>query len=64
MNHDFVIQLNYENNITTILIDKQIVMAISGNKKPLQMVEKRNTHPTIENLLLLIAYAEIFQQPG
>lgn len=64
MNHDFVIQLNYENNITTILIDKQMVMAISGNKKPLQMVEKRNTLPTIENLLLLIAYAEIFQQPG
>ena len=64
MNHDFVIQLNYENNITTILIDKQMIMAISGNKKPLQMVEKRNTLPTIENLLLLIAYAEIFQQPG
>ena len=49
MNHDFVIQLNYENNITTILIDKQMVMAISGNKKPLQMVEKRNNLPTIEN---------------
>jgi hypothetical protein len=64
MNHDFVIQLNYENNITSILIDKQMVMAISGNKKPLQMVEKRNNLPTIENLLLLIAYAEIFQQPG
>ena len=64
MNHDFVIQLNYENNITTILIDKQMVMAISGNKKPIQMVEKRNNLPTIENLLLLIAYAEIFQQPG
>ena len=64
MNHDFVIQLNYENNITTILIDKQMIMAISGNKKPLQMVEKRNNLPTIENLLLLIAYAEIFQQPG
>ena len=64
MNHDFVIQLNYENNITTILIDKQMIMAISGNKKPLQMVEKRDTLPTIENLLLLIAYAEIFQQPG
>mgnify|MGYP006192917627 FL=1 len=64
MNHDFAVQLNYENNITTILIDKQMVMAISGNKKPLQMVEKRNNLPTIENLLLLIAYAEIFQQPG
>ena len=64
MNHDFVIQLNYENNITTILIDKQMVMAISGNKKPIQMVEKRNTLPALENLLLLIAYAEIFQQPG
>ena len=64
MNHDFVIQLNYENNITTVLIDKKIVMAISGNKKPIQMVEKRTTLPALENLLLLIAYAEIFQQPG
>ena len=64
MNHDFVIQLNYENNITTVLIDKKIVMAISGNKKPIQMVEKRTALPALENLLLLIAYAEIFQQPG
>jgi hypothetical protein len=64
MNHDFSIQLNYENNITTLLIDKQIVMVISGNKKPIQMVEKRTTLLALENLLLLIAYAEIFQQPG
>ena len=64
MNHDFVIQLNYENNITTLLIDKQIVMVISGNKIPIQMVEKRASLPALENLLLLIAYAEIFQQPG
>lgn len=64
MNHDFVIQLNYENNMTTLLIDKQIVMVISGNKKPVQMVEKRTKLPALENLLLLIAYAEIFQQPG
>ena len=64
MQHEFVIQLNYENNITTVLIDKKIVMAISGNKKPIQMVEKRTTLPALENLLLLIAYAEIFQQPG
>jgi len=64
MNHDFVIQLNFENNITTVLIDKQMVMAISGNKKPIQMVEKRTTLTALENLLLLIAYAEIFQQPG
>jgi hypothetical protein len=64
MNHDFVIQLNYENNITTVLIDKQMVMVISGNKKPIQMVEKRTTLTGLENLLLLIAYAEIFQQPG
>jgi hypothetical protein len=64
MHHDFVIQLNYENNITTILINKQIVMVISGNKKPIQMVEKRADLPTLENLLLLMAYAEIFQQPG
>jgi hypothetical protein len=41
-----------------------MVMAISGNKKPIQMVEKRTALPALENLLLLIAYAEIFQQPG
>jgi hypothetical protein len=64
MNHDFLIQLNYENNITTLIIDKQIVMVISGNKKPVQMVAKRTTLVALENLLLLIAYAEIFQQPG
>ena len=64
MQHEFIIQLNYENNITTVLIDKKIVMAISGNKKPIQMVEKRTALPALENLLLLIAYAEIFQQPG
>lgn len=64
MQHEFVIQLNYENNITTLLIDKKIVMAIIGNKKPIQMVEKRTALPALENLLLLIAYAEIFQQPG
>jgi hypothetical protein len=64
MNHDFVIQLNYENNITTLLIDKKTVMVISGNKKPIQMVEKRIALPALENLLILMAYAEIFQQPG
>jgi len=64
MQHNFVIQLNFENNITTVLIDKQIVMVISGHKKPVQMVEKRTPLTALENLLLLIAYAEIFQQPG
>jgi hypothetical protein len=39
-------------------------MVISGHKKPVQMVEKRTPLTALENLLLLIAYAEIFQQPG
>ena len=64
LNHDFSIQLNYENNITTILIDKIMVMVISGNKKPTQMVLKENATPALNSLLLLIAYSEIFQQPG
>ena len=63
-NHEFTIQLNYENNITTILVDKIMVMAISGNKKPTQMVAKGNLPSNLQSLLILIAYAEIFQQPG
>ena len=64
MNHEFSIQLNYENNITTILVDKIIVMAISGYKKPSQMVVKGNLEAPLQSLLLLMAYAEIFQPPG
>jgi len=63
-NKEFTIQLNYENSITTILIDKVMVMAISGNKKPIQMVAKGSLPSNVQSLLLLIAYAEIFQQPG
>jgi hypothetical protein len=63
-NHEFSIQLNYENNITTILVDKLMVMVISGNKKPSQMVAKGSLPSNLQSLLLLIAYAEIFQQPG
>ena len=64
LNHEFSIQLNYENNITTILVDKIIVMAISGYKKPSQMVVKGNLEAPLQSLLLLMAYAEIFQPPG
>ena len=39
-------------------------MAISGNKKPTQMVAKGNLPSNLQSLLILIAYAEIFQQPG
>jgi hypothetical protein len=56
--------MNYENNITTILVDKLMVMVISGNKKPSQMVAKGSLPSNLQSLLLLIAYAEIFQQPG
>jgi len=64
LSHEFSIQLNYENNITTILVDKTMAMAISGHKKPIQMVAKGNLPANLQSLLLLIAYAEIFQQPG
>jgi len=64
LNRNFSIQLNYENNITTILVDKVMVMVISGNKKPSQMVAKGSLPSNLQSLLLLIAYAEIFQQPG
>ncbi len=63
LGRDFSIQLNYENNIITILVDKIMVMAISGNKKPSQMVAKGNISASLQSILLLMSFAEVFQQP-
>ena len=40
-------------------------MVVEGNKKPTQMVltDKKNLS-TLTNLLLLIAFSEIFQRPA
>jgi len=62
--HTFSIKLNYENNLKTISLDNKIIMVVEGNKKPFQMVLLDKTIPnTTMNLLLLIAFSEIFQSP-
>ena len=64
-NQSFSIQLNYENNLTTVLLDNKIVLVTSGQKKPVQMVVTQNSaDPLLLDLLLLIASSEIFQYPS
>jgi hypothetical protein len=64
-NHSFTIQLNYENNINTILLDNKIVLVTGGQKKPVQMVAAQNSaDPILLDLLLLMASSEIFQYPS
>jgi hypothetical protein len=64
-NHSFTIQLNYENNLNTILLDNKIVLVTGGQKKPVQMVVTQNSaDPLLLDLLLLIASSEIFQYPS
>lgn len=64
-NYNFTIQLNYENNLNTILLDNKIVLVTSGQKKPVKMVTIQNgADPLLLDLLLLIASSEIFQYPS
>lgn len=64
-NHSFVIQLNYENNLNTILLDNKVVLVTGGQKKPVQMVATQNSaDPILLDLLLLMASSEIFQYPS
>jgi hypothetical protein len=64
-NHSFTIQLNYENNLNTILLDNKIVLVTGGQKKPVQMVVTPNSaDPLLLDLLLLMASSEIFQYPS
>ena len=61
----FSIKLDFENNIKTISLEDTIIMVVGGDKKPMQMVlADKNTPTSIVNLLLLIAYSEIFQRPS
>jgi hypothetical protein len=63
-NQNFTIQFDNNQSIKTILVDDKIVMVIQGENKPLQMVELPNSVSNEhKNLLLLIAYGELFQSP-
>jgi hypothetical protein len=61
---EFSIQFDNGQQLKTILINNKIVAIIEGSKKPRQMVNvaKENNNNLI-NLLLLMAYGELFQSP-
>ncbi len=64
LGQDFSIKINFETNLKTISLDNKIIMIVQGDKKPSQMVLLENNVPTsLRNLLLLIAFSEIFQSP-
>ena len=63
--HKFAIKLSAYNRQKTILLDDKIVMVVEGVKKPHQMVQISNELSIdLKNLLLLMAYGEIFQSPN
>lgn len=65
LGHEFSIKINYDTNLKTISLDGSILMIVEGNKKPTQMVLTDKKIPsTLTNLLLLIAFSEIFQRPA
>jgi len=65
LGHRFSIKMDFENNLKTISLDNKMIMVVGGDKKPNQMVlVEKNTPAPIVNLLLLMAYSEIFQNPS
>ena len=65
LGHNFSIKINLETNLKTISLDNKIIMVVHGDKKPSQMVLVENNTPAhLMNLLLLIAFSEIFQSPS
>ena len=68
--HTFKIQFSMPQKQRTIIVDDQIIMVVEGKNKPHQMimVSTENRQPaiqgTLKNLLLLMAYSEIFQSPN
>jgi hypothetical protein len=64
-NHKFKIQFDNDQYLKTILVDDNVVMIIDGLNKPRQMVTlPNNFDDSFRNLLLLIAYGELFQSPN
>jgi hypothetical protein len=64
-NLNFSIQFDNGQSLKTILVDDKIILIIEGEKKPHQMVELPNSLSNEQkNLLLLIAFGELFQSPN
>lgn len=63
--HDFKIQISMPQKQKTIYIDNKICMIVEGTNKPHQMVSLPTTiDGSLKNLLLMIAYGELFQSPN
>jgi hypothetical protein len=63
-NQNFAIQFDNGQSIKTILVNDKVIMVIQGDNKPRHMVELPNAVSNQDkNLLLLIAYGELFQSP-
>jgi hypothetical protein len=63
--HKFKIQFDNDQSLKTILVDDNVVMIIDGFNKPRQMVTLPNIfEDSFMNLLILIAYGELFQSPN
>ena len=64
-NHKFKILFDNDQSLKTILVDDKEVMIIDGFNKPRQMVVLPNSlDESFRNLLILIAYGELFQSPN
>jgi hypothetical protein len=64
-NHNFKIEFSVLQQQKTILVDNKILMIIEGTNKPHQMVSvPSDISNNFKNLLLLIAYGELFQSPN
>ena len=62
---EFSIQFDIGQQLKTILLNNKIIMVIEGDKKPKQMVNlSKMNNNNINNLLLLMAYGELFQSPN
>ena len=63
--HKFKILFDNDQSLKTILVDDKEVMIIDGFNKPRQMVTlTNNLEDSFKNLLILIAYGELFQSPN
>ncbi|MEN9702467.1 MAG: hypothetical protein RIR55_1809 [Bacteroidota bacterium] len=64
-NHTFKILFDNDQTLKTILVDEKEVMIIDGFNKPRLMVTlPNNLEDSFRNLLILIAYGELFQSPN
>lgn len=64
-NHKFKILFDNDQSLKTILVDDKEVLIIDGFNKPRQMVVLPNSlDDSFRNLLILIAYGELFQTPN